>query len=101
MINLTNYTEVRYQPSKRATRCKNCDSMFGERAVDWENGDLIEAGGERYVLVGWGPHGPGTLHVTFCRECLESQRQILTHLVSQIEKATKQMVRETNLVGRA
>lgn len=70
MINLLRFNEIEFKPSKRKTKCKNCDSMFGLKAVNFENGNIIKAGEPRYVLKDTFSFGSNTRHLTLCKDCL-------------------------------
>lgn len=81
MVFLTIFDEAMYKPSKRRTKCKNCDDWSGDVPVQTP----IPAGHPRIVVKGnW---GPSTRHLTLCVECAIFQADKLQALVDQIRQA--------------
>lgn len=85
MFELLNWNEAKLQRSRRQTKCKNCDSMFGPKAINWEKGDIIKAGEPRLVFYGTG-FGRNTRHVSLCVECAKSEADKLESMAVTIRK---------------
>lgn len=73
MRTVLSYDKVEFKPSVRKTKCKNCCSMFGERAVNWEHGDVIPALNPRYVISDSGSWSSASRNVTLCETCFKSE----------------------------
>jgi hypothetical protein len=78
VIALSQFNKVAFKPSKRLTRCKNCDDWSGLLPVNTP----IQAGEARIVVVGG--FGPATRHVTLCVECARQQLSQLESLTAML-----------------
>ena len=95
--NLTQWVEASYKPSTRKTLCKNCDSMFGERAVNWEHGNVIYPGEPRIVITSDG-FGSNSRNVTLCPACASGEIARLESLITKIKYALSHVQHVDNVI---
>ena len=83
-INLTQFFEVKFKPSNKITRCRNCHLNEWQGEPPWPNTPIMP--GNPRIVVESG-YGPLTRHLTLCPDCASHQLDILSKLVADLTSA--------------
>lgn len=82
-VNMAGFDTAEMKPSRRKTKCKNCDAWSGQSPKQ----TVIPAGSTRIVISSG--FGPSTKHVTLCRDCAEHQLGLIEQRANMLRNALR------------